>query len=521
MSVQAGAVVSLPENPFAAPFDSIGKTAASTGQSEQPGVQDADRRAVPRIDTGRFEAPAEQTLVGLVGSSEIEVLDSLNSQFIASLTDSELWGAGIASEMKSTDLVHSVMAGRDFNPELKAAMFRTEQASAQTGQAFGLLLPSISTRLSKGYETSSPSVVIDEATGDLKDKDRHLRTDTSVSFRQPLLDLPSFFEWRRRKHLEKSRQESYRGSDAETYSATVKAYLSLVSSRLLADVTRDFEARLGELLDYIEKRTNAGASSVSDMARVRARIQATLSSRLEQESAHATAGAEFVRLTNLIPQRVALPRVDQVGANNLPKAFDLAVAKALRSNPDITSLMAELKAARTDHLSATTRHLPRLDAELTDTYSKGAGGDDSSQRDQRMMLVLNWTLFSGGKDYQYQKERSAKCLELQSRLDNQRRLVVQALSANFDALETTRERLVSGYQELASISTAAEAMSKRMLSGNQSLLDLLDVYDRYYQVRSRLISLHIFEMNTLAELVRITQGTPWTDEAPGHGKIEL
>jgi adhesin transport system outer membrane protein len=62
---------------------------------------------------------------------------------------------------------------------------------------------------------------------------------------------------------------------------------------------------------------------------------------------------------------------------------------------------------------------------------------------------------------------------------------------------------------LESISIAAEAMSKRMLSGNQSLLDLLDVYDRYFQVRSRLISLHVLEMNTVAQLIRLTYGTPW------------
>jgi len=520
ITVQAGAVPYLPENPLV-PLDALSPTAVSEDQPEQSVVPVEDQRSVSRIDSGRFEAPAEQTLVGLVGASEIEVLDSLNRQFIASLTNPELWGDSLASKVATTDLVQSVKAGRDFSPELKAAMFRSEQAAAQTGQALGLLLPSLSTRLSRGYETSMPSAVIDEASGELKDKDRHLRTDTSVTLRQPLLDFSSLLDWRRRKHLELARQENYRGSDAESYIETVKAYLSLVSSRLLADVTRDFEARLGELLDYIEKRANAGASSVSDMARVRARIQATLSSRLEQESAHATAGAEFVRLTNLIPQRVALPRVEQVGADNLPQTFELAVAAAMGSNPDVSSLVTELKAARTDQLSATTRHLPRLDAELTDTYSKGAGGDQTSSRDQRMMLVLNWTLLSGGKDYHYQKEKTARYHELQARLDNQRRLIVQALSANFDAPEITRVRLVSGYQELDSISTAAEAMSRRMLSGNQSLLDLLDVYDRYYQVRSRLISLHIFEMNTLAELVRLTQGTPSTNESAAYEQEEL
>ena len=96
-------------------------------------------------------------------------------------------------------------------------------------------------------------------------------------------------------------------------------------------------------------------------------------------------------------------------------------------------------------------------------------------------------------------------------VDDQRRRVVETLSANYTALETTRERLATSYEELESISTAADAMSKRMLSGKQSLLDLLDVYDRYYQVRSRLVSLHILEMNTISQLIRLTHGAPWDE----------
>src|SRR6185369_13869557 len=166
--------------------------------------------------------------------------------------------------------------------------------------------------------------------------------------------------------------------------------------------------------------------------------------------------------------------------------------------------------AEIDKSAAKGRFLPRVDAEYTDSYSLHAGGDTSSsgQRDKRIMMVLNWALFSGGSDYENRVERMARHKELQYRLDDQRRRVIQALSANYATLATTRERIVSGYKELKSISTAAEAMSKRMLSGNQSLLDLLDVYDRFYQVRSRLLSLHILEMSTVTQLVRLTIGTP-------------
>ena len=54
-------------------------------------------------------------------------------------------------------------------------------------------------------------------------------------------------------------------------------------------------------------------------------------------------------------------------------------------------------------------------------------------------------------------------------------------------------------------------MSARMVSGNQSLLDMLDVYDRYYQARTRLVTLHIQEMTATAQIARLVQGMPNID----------
>lgn len=485
--------------------------------------KDAESQSVPAKDFDRTEpvdgglaVPEKRNLAELIGRAEISVLADVDGQFVKNMDENQILEGEFSSQVEETNLSESIRAGRSFNRENLAALARTEQAKAQTGQAFALLMPSVSVRVSRGVETSEPSVIPDEVNGGLVSPDTHWRTDASLSVRQPLFDLPGFLDWRRRQVIEQARKENYRVSDGDAYISTVNAYLSLVSSRLQTDMTRDFEAQLAELLSYIEKRASAGAASVSDMARVRARSQATRSSRLEQESAHAAAGIEFVRLTNLVPREVRLPGLEDVGASLLPKSFDMAAVTAMKANPEIAALTAEVQAAKIDQSAAKGRFLPRVDAEYTDSYSLHAGGDPSSagQRDKRSMMVLNWTLFSGGSDYQNHVERSARRKELQYRLDDQRRRVLQTLSANYATLATTGERIASGYQELASISTAAEAMSKRMLSGNQSLLDLLDVYDRFYQVRSRLVSLHVLEMSTVAQLVRLTLGTPW---APSEG----
>ncbi|NTV50669.1 MAG: TolC family protein [Geobacteraceae bacterium] len=457
-----------------------------------------------------FVTPGEQSLVGLVGKFEIPVFADVGGEFTRNIAGNQILENETAGEIGETNLTESIRAGRDFSRESLAANMRTEQAKAQTGQALAILLPSVSVRASSGSENSAPSVAIDSATGKPRSSDTHNRTDLSLTVRQPLFDLPSFLDWRRRGVVENSRNESYRVSDGDAYISSVNAYLSLVSSRLQTDMTRDFEAQLNELLVYVEKRASAGAASVSDMARVRARSQGAMSSRLEQESAHAASGVEFVRLTNLVPRTVRLPELADVGALKLPESLDVAVTTAMLYNPEIATLNAELQAAKMDQSVAKSRFLPRVDAEYTDNYSLHAGGDTSSagQRDKRLMMVLNWSLFSGGSDYKYHIERIARHKELQYRLDDQRRRIVQTLSANYATLATTRERLNAGYRELKSMSTAAEAMSKRMLSGNQSLLDLLDVYDRYYQARVRLVNLHVLEMSTVTQIVRLTIGTP-------------
>lgn len=518
IAVAASAALQETPQPSAAPTPGI---TAPTTAATAPATATADSAPAQASPSAPATAPvngmdngvaasAPQNLAGLVGTSDISVLSDADGLYVQNLAKNQIVENESAGLVGETNLLASISAGRNFSRDSHAASARTEQAKAQTGQALALLLPSVAVRANYGLELSDPSVAIDKDTGRPISSDLHSRTDASLTIRQPLFDLPGYRDWQRRKVIEQARGESYRVSDGDTYLSTANAYLSLVSSRLQVDMTRDFETQLADLLSYIEKRASAGAASVSDMARVRARRQATLSSRLEQESAHAAAGIEFVRLTNVVPKRVRIPVPEDIGASLLPKTLDLAVTAAMKSNPEIASLTAEMQAATIDKTAAKARYLPRVDAEYSNNFSLHAGGSTSSagQKDQRLMMVLNWSLFSGGGDYQNHVERTARHKELQYRLDDQRRRVVQTLSANYAILATTRERITSGYQELKSISTAAEAMSKRMLSGNQSLLDLLDVYDRFYQVRSRLVTLHTLEMNTVAQLIRLTLGTP-------------
>lgn len=388
-----------------------------------------------------------------------------------------------------------------FSREVKVAESRLEQADTQAKQAFGGLLPNVTLRRAIGNETSSPSSVLDPATGGLKETDTHRRTDHAVTLRQPLVDVGTYSDWQRRKSVVGARGETLRGTRGDEYVNIVQSYSSLISSQLLAGLARDYEKQLGELLDYVSQRAVAGASSEADAQRVRARSLTARASRMEQEAAFEASLVEFSRLTNIVPKNVRLPRFEDLQVS-LPPTIAAAIEEGMNANPEIKSLQSELDGAEWDRVGGKSKYGPRLDFELTDQKVVNGGGPTGLQHDTRAMVVLTWSLFAGGADYQYNKERDARRDEIRWRLDDQWRKLVQGLTSQYATLDSSRGRLAAGYKELAAITDAARAMSERMLAGNTSLLDLLDVLERVYQTRSRLVTLHVQEINAAAQIGR-------------------
>lgn len=494
--------------PEKAPLPGTSSSTVDAHASEKEMLPESSAARAGSDTASRFVTPGEHSLVGLVGAFEVPVAADARGDFAAGVAGTQNIGGEPVEAIAAMDLAQAVRASLGFSREVLVAAARVDQARAQTGQARAFLLPSLLLNVKTGREASMPGAQIDPVTGREESRNNHSRTDKSLTLKQPLLDMPSLYDWKRREVVEKSREEGRRSSEGDTYLSTVNAYLALVSSRLQADMALDYEAQLQELFQYIEKRAGAGAASNSDKERVRARSLNVRSSRIEQEAAQAAAGVEFVRLVNLSPATLRLPDLEDVGVSIVPPGVEQAMPLAIQSNPDIAVLEAELRAAELDQKAAKSRYLPRLDLEYSDNDSLHAGGQVGDQHDRRLMLVMNWSLFNGGSDLKFNDEKAARRTELKYRLDDQRRRVLQSLSAQYATLEATRARIAAGYHELESISTAASAMSKRMVSGNQSLLDMLDVYDRFYQARTRLVALHVQEMGAVAQIARLVQGVP-------------
>ncbi len=405
------------------------------------------------------------------------------------------------------NLAHAVLGAYGFSRDIRMAEARKDQALSQSRQARGLLLPSLTLRDSSGRETSSPGSVTDAATGSAKVRDEHLRKDKIVTFKQPLLDAPSLLDWGRRDSIVDSRQGSLISAQGDTYVAAVQSYLNIITTRLLSELYQEYEQQLDVLLNYVSKRAEAGASSQSDMERVRARSLAAKSQRIEQDAAYSAAIVEFIRITNLAPRNLVLPHREEV-SRGLPESYDKGIDAALEANPEMRVLKAELDAAEKDIQAARARHLPRVDFEVSDSKITNAGGPTGLQHDQRAMVVMTWNVLNGSVDYYNLREKQDKRVESFYKLDDQQRRLRQGLSAQYATLDAAKARINAGYREWSATYFAARSMSQRMLSGNQSLLDLLDALDRVQQARARLISLHASEILSVAQIARLVGNFP-------------
>lgn len=446
------------------------------------------------------------------GATGMEALIGSDLVSVTGATTQAPWGE--VEQVGVVGLQDAVSATVSFSREIKAAEARVEQAESLVGQARGNLGPSLSYRRAMGRETSSPASVTDPVTGNAKVRDIHSRTDESLTLRQPLFDLGSYGEWQRRKNLLDARKMTLAGTRGDEYLAVVQVVASLGAARIGAELARQYEMQLTELLAYVSQRAIAGAATDADMQRVKARALTARAARVEQEALQESALVEYSRLTNTVPKELRLPRFRDLNVSAPPTVAE-ALELAKTANPELASLRAEFEAADWDKVVGKARYGPRVDFELSDNKVTNAGGPVGLQHDQRAMVVFSWNLLSGGTDYHFNRERVARQEEVRWRVDDQQRKLIQGLSAHYAQLDSSRARLAAGYKELSALTEASTAMSQRMLAGNTSLLDLLDVVERLYQVRVRLVNLHAQELTAGSQIGRIL-GQPSVPALPAE-----
>lgn len=439
----------------------------------QPGFAQAERQA-PFIESHMVFPSSSLELLGLKPVMTVP----------SGAADRPLDPASSVHDLVVEALIYSL--------EVQSGQLTSEAAGTSAEVARRALMPRIDATLSNGanlYRTTTQP-----------NTSALFRTDATLVAKQSLWDYGARSEVKRRGSLHQASVADSTGTSLRVSADLISAYLEVVRNRATVDITNDYERTLKRLIDYLRKRTEAGASSQADLDRVRGREEGARSRGLEATAGLAAAGFALKRQLGRVPDQIAIPASIDL---KLPGSAELAFSEASANSPELMSARAQLDALGHEYQALRGRFMPKVELELGNARSRNASGTRGATNDIKAMVVMSMSLYASGADDLEMKASAQKRSALHSRIQHAERVLRQDLDVAYSAIDAIHQRLAPAARELEANARVAKTYDEQLLLGGRSLLDLLDAYQRLYEARLGTLQLVILDAQQKYNVVRL------------------
>ena len=377
------------------------------------------------------------------------------------------------------DLREAVEAAIASNPQINQAAQNKQAIEFERKQAQGLYLPRVSLELSGGVRrlenpTRTTLGLDDETLEPL---------EAGLTIQQTLFDFGA-----RRSELERQASRTdgaaYRVQERSEFIAleVVRSYLNYLLQQRLVAVSEDNVSFHDTLTGDLRTGVTQGSISIADQQQAEERLQAARVRRTEAQEELGNAGIEFMMLTGIPIDQVSMP--GPVTAS-LPPALDQAVELGRTQNPLVLEALADVDAAHAVVRAAKAELGPKISLEGRARTGQDIDGFEGDTTDLQALLVLRWTLFSGGINQANVQEQVRRASEGRYRLHEATR------EAESD-VRTAWNRRESQMRVLTDLETQSRVSDDLLLSyreqfnvGRRSLLDVLDAENTRTNVQSQ------------------------------------
>lgn len=406
--------------------------------------------------------------------------------------DSDTAPANAPAATTGMGLADVVSLSLQQSPQMRQARAQFESAEARVGVARADLLPAASIRIAKGPEKSESTATTQ--TG------KHTYYSRTMRLTQPVFNVPVFKEFdssRQTKDASALRLQSMR--EATSLAAT-KATIDVAVARITLNFSDAQLEQLNKILNYLEARASAGASSQADLERARTRVLNARQTRIEQQTNYRNAMFELDRLTGVMPTTLQLPFLQLLPA--LPDNHGQIRQYVKDQNFDLLALRKEINAQRSTVTGEYSKYLPVFGVSLEKDTTENVRDTNPTWNDTRALAVMTWNISLGGKEYYSAQQAGAELRNREAKLDDETQRLSQATEADIALLQSTALRLQAAEAEQASALTVVNAVDEQLKSGRiGSLLEALDASDRLFGARFRLTQALGQQMKAHAQLL--------------------
>lgn len=237
--------------------------------------------------------------------------------------------------------------------------------------------------------------------------------------------------------------------------------------------------------DLVEARKKQGVADKADLTQMKGRLSRVKANLLAARNNLRDAETTYIQLTGARPNNLIRPQVDSA---YLPESNERAATLALTNNQNLIAsrLTAQASAANSDGLNA--HYYPNFDIVADQTWKDKVSGAEGHENEWRVLLEMNWNLYSGGRSNSKQKQ--ARYQEEAARMRSNRiyREVQANVDSSWDAYMTLKQTLVHLQDYVDQSAESAKLYMAQFKAGRRTLLDLLDAQNELFEARKQYLA---------------------------------
>lgn len=358
----------------------------------------------------------------------------------------------------------------------------------ELNQAFGLFRPQVDLRADTGAAWSNrwgPSTLQDD--GDVLPN-----ASAQLTLQQMLFDgYNASSEVDRQENRIRSAAHRVRETSELTGLDTVEAYLNVLRSRQLLELSERNVVEHRSRLSDIQRRERGGAGNMADVRQAEARVAQAEANRAQIEGDLRDAESRYNSTVGHFPGDLTRP---QVPMTYMPADPQAAVDAALEDSPTVHIRTADIAVADAEKTQTEATFYPQVSLEGSASRQKDLGGLRTSKDEIGAGLVLRWNLYRGGADVARSEEYSFRRAEAQNQLDDTKREVEQRVRSAWAARDAARTRAERFAEQVAANEEVLNAYGKQFDAGERTLLDVLDAQNELFLSRSNMITAYYTAM---------------------------
>lgn len=361
------------------------------------------------------------------------------------------------------------------NPRLLAQRAALRGEDERVATALSSWRPTITMSGQAGYSDSTSETATSQSSVDLQTR------SGSLTVSQPLITNGGgdYAALAQAKNLVQVARAQLFSIEQEILLSAATAFANVVRDTAVLQLNQNNERVLGEQLNATQDRFEVGELTRTDVAQAEARLAEAVSLRIQAEGVLTTSIANYEQVIGPLPAELVRPRA----LSGLPGSRADAIAIAEANNPDIAAAEFARRAAddAVDVQIGVLLPSLSLQGELSYGYETGQQGTES--RRGTILAQLSVPLYQSGSEYAALRAARQTLVQRQNEVDQSRRLVIEAVNAAWDQLQTARASIESFQAQVRAQEIALEGTRQESTVGTRTILDVLDAEQELFNAQ--------------------------------------